>query len=326
MQPPVMPYTRPMVSVVIAAFNCAQTIERAVCSAMEQSVTVEIIIVDDASTDRTWDIINELAAADSRVRIDRCPENSGPSVARNRGIAAATGTWIAILDADDAFLPGRLQRMTMVGERRDADLLCDNLACYDWAAQQIVGSALPLGVDTVTQVGIEQFICNAMTGRSRFDYGQLKPVVRRDFLLAHCLRYPPDLRHGEDFAFIMDCLLADARFTLIGDALYLFTQRIGSISSDLSGQSRTVVNLRAMRDHTLSLFKRPRVRESRILLSLLQKRADAIDHQLSWSRAYPYLRARQPLALMREMMRDWRNWPMLVRHLIRRHQNNYLSS
>jgi succinoglycan biosynthesis protein ExoO len=120
--------------------------------------------------------------------------------------------------------------------------------------------------------------------------------------------------------------LADARFILMGDALYLFTQRIGSISADLSGQSRTVVNLRAMHDHTVSLFKRPRIRESRILLGLLRKRADAIDHQLSWSKAYPYLRARQPLALMREMMRDWRNWPMLVRHLIRRHQNNYLSS
>ncbi|MFD2428671.1 hypothetical protein ACFSUK_12090 [Sphingobium scionense] len=63
------------------------------------------------------------------------------------------------------------------------------------------------------------------------------------------------------------------------------------------------------------------MRGDRRLTALLNRRARAIGQQLSWSRAYPHLRARQPLALMGAMMREWSNWPMLARHLFRRWQN-----
>lgn len=314
---------RPYVSVVIAAYNAQDSIHRAIDSALAQSVTVEVIVVDDASTDRTASIVEERAAADPHVRLVTSPRNGGPAVARNSGIAAARGEWIAILDADDAFLPDRLRKMTTVGERHDVEIVCDNLLFYDWAAGRNAGRALSLPADAVHPVTMPEFVRQSMTGRSRFDYGQLKPIFRARFLASRCLRYPPELRHGEDFAFVLDCMLAGARFMLIGEALYLFTQRVGSLSADLSGQSRTVLNLHAMRDHTLALLARPRVRNDSDLSRLLRRRANAIRYQLSWNRAYPHLRARKPLPLLAAMLSDWRNGPMLVRHLIRRRQNSY---
>ncbi|WP_022683433.1 glycosyltransferase [Sphingobium bisphenolivorans] len=325
MQGSELPGGRPYVSVVIAAYNGEQSVGRAVESALAQSVPVEVIVVDDASTDGTRERVGRLAAQDSRVRLIESPANGGPSTARNLGIAAANGDWIAILDADDAFLPDRLQRMTLVGERHCVDIVCDNLACYDWVAGKVTGHALPLAAEAARRVSVDDFVRESMTGRSRFDYGQLKPLFRRQFLASRCLRYPPELRHGEDFALVLDCLLGGARLLLIGEALYLFTQRIGTASAVSSGQSRTMVNLEAMRDHALSLLVRPRVRRDATLSRLLAKRADAIRDQLIWSRAYPHLRARRPIALLKEMFRDWRNGPMLVRHLVRRHRNRALA-
>ena len=313
----------PSITVVIAAFNAVASLERAVASALAQSMSVEVIIVDDASTDNTLEIADALMLADPRVRLLSSAVNGGPSVARNKGIVAARGEWVAILDADDAFAPDRLRKLSAIGARHDADLVADNLIVYDWAAQAVAGYALPRSKNLIQHIRSVDFVRNAVTGQSRFDFGQLKPIFRRRFLMARCLRYPPELRHGEDFAFILDCLLADGRFVLTTEALYLFTQRFGSISGQISGQSRTSMNLHAMRDHTLGLLDHPRVRGDRIMTALLVKRAKAIRYQLSWNKAYPHLRARKPLALLSALMADWSNWPMLVRHLVRRQQNRY---
>ena len=319
------PDGRPRVSVIIAAYNCEQSIVRAVHSALAQSMPVEVIVVDDASTDRTGELVNSLAVEDRRIRLIESATNGGPAVARNMGIDSANGDWVAILDADDAFLPDRMRRMISLGDCRNADIVCDNLLWFDWAEGKPTGRALPLNAGMEQRVNAEQFVRQSMTGRSQFDYGQLKPVFRRHFLASRCLRYPQELRHGEDFALLMDCLLAGARFHLMGEALYLFTQRIGSVSAASSGQSRTTMNLDAMREHCLSLLGRPSVKRDARLSRLLLRRADAIRDQMNWSRAYSHLRARRSGALLKELIRNWRNGPMLVRHLVRRHRNRSLA-
>jgi succinoglycan biosynthesis protein ExoO len=310
----------PCVSVIIAAYNAQETLARAVASALDQAMPVEVLVIDDASGDDTVRIACNLAETDDRVRLIRSETNGGPSMARNLGLAAAQGEWVAILDADDAFLPGRLARMTMLAERHGADMMVDNLLFYDWQAGRVAGCALDLPDDHVQPLSVTEFVRNSMTGRSPFDYGQLKPLFRNRFLQSRGLRYPVELRHGEDFALAMDALLLGARCMLVGEGGYLFTQRIGAISSDSSGHSRTVLNLQAMRDHTLAMLARPRIRTDAALARLLTKRAQAIRDQASWNRAYPYLRARRPGALLLAMLRDRRSWPMLARHMVRRHR------
>ncbi|HLY45599.1 MAG TPA: glycosyltransferase [Stellaceae bacterium] len=95
------------VSVVIPAHNAAQWIAEAVQSALDQTCPPrEIIVVDDGSTDDTWRVAGRFPPP---VRVVRKP-NGGPASARNFGIAAACGTWIALLDADDRWLANKLER------------------------------------------------------------------------------------------------------------------------------------------------------------------------------------------------------------------------
>jgi glycosyltransferase involved in cell wall biosynthesis len=99
----------PLISVVIPAYNSSKTITRAVESAQNQKdVKVEIIVVDDASTDNTAEVVRSLQKNDSRIRLIRHETNKQVGQARNTGIDAATADWIAFLDADDEWLPEKL--------------------------------------------------------------------------------------------------------------------------------------------------------------------------------------------------------------------------
>lgn len=96
----------PLVSVVIPAYNCGLYIALAVQSALDQDYPhKEIIVVDDGSTDNTLDILAEFG---ERIVVI-CQPNSGVAAARNRGMNAARGALIALLDADDLWLPGKLR-------------------------------------------------------------------------------------------------------------------------------------------------------------------------------------------------------------------------
>lgn len=98
------------VSVVMPAYNAAQTIVGSMRSVLEQShADVELIVVDDRSTDGSWALIQQAAAADPRIVALRQPANAGVASARNAGIQAATGRYIAFLDSDDRWHPSKLQ-------------------------------------------------------------------------------------------------------------------------------------------------------------------------------------------------------------------------
>src|SRR5688500_12700331 len=98
-----MPYMR--ITVVIPAFNSARTISRAVESVLQQNwPSLEIVAVDDGSTDDTMRVLNHLGCPNLRV-VQQA--NAGPAAARNRGVGEAKGEWVAFLDADDEWLPGK---------------------------------------------------------------------------------------------------------------------------------------------------------------------------------------------------------------------------
>lgn len=105
-----MPST-PSISVVIPARNAAATIRRALQSVKDQTRPVdEIIVVDDASSDGS--AVSALSFP--KVRLVRLAEQRGAAAARNAGIAAASGDWIAFLDADDVWLPEKIARQAAV--------------------------------------------------------------------------------------------------------------------------------------------------------------------------------------------------------------------
>ncbi len=124
--PPVSP--GPAVSVVIPTFNAAAFLGDAVASARAQSYPVaEIIVVDDASSDGTAAVAERLG-----VTVVRQPENRGPSAARNAGVARAAGDVVAILDADDAWLPWHVELAVHALDRHPrAAVACTAVTLWD---------------------------------------------------------------------------------------------------------------------------------------------------------------------------------------------------
>lgn len=105
------PVDGPLVSVIVAAYNAAETLPYAVASLLSQTYQrLEIIIVDDASTDATSAIAHELASQDARVSVLRREVNGGVFAARNGGASAANGQYITFHDADDWAHPERIAR------------------------------------------------------------------------------------------------------------------------------------------------------------------------------------------------------------------------
>jgi succinoglycan biosynthesis protein ExoO len=242
MNSPAPPLDDPRCSVVIAAFDAARHVERAVRSALEgQGLAVEVVAVDDASRDGTLAVLRRLAAADPRVRVIEGGVNRGPAAARNLGFAAARGDWIAVLDADDAFLPGRLARLVDRAEREGLDAIADLPVFFDLAAMTPAGRG-PEADGGFETLDLTRFLAGAVDAGEGLDLGLLKPVVSRRLRDAGGWRYPEGVRHGEDFLLYFHALRGGARFGLLREALYLFSTRIGAASGAYSPGSVTRVD------------------------------------------------------------------------------------
>lgn len=121
------------VSVVIAAFNREDVITRAIDSAIGQTVQpLELIVVDDGSTDGTCAAVDRMKAQDARIRLIRSEKNEGAAAARNRGVLSARGDFVAFLDSDDEWLPSHLQRkLSLAWENPDVALLFGAFYVHD---------------------------------------------------------------------------------------------------------------------------------------------------------------------------------------------------
>ena len=101
----------PLVSIIMPAYNSARFISETVKSIQAQTFTDwELLITDDCSTDDTALTINELAASDSRIKLEVLDKNSGCAVARNHSLQRATGRYIAFCDSDDRWVPEKLEK------------------------------------------------------------------------------------------------------------------------------------------------------------------------------------------------------------------------
>jgi succinoglycan biosynthesis protein ExoO len=219
----------PAVSVLIANFNAGRYLFDAIASASRQSLRdIEIIFVDDASTDDSLAIARALARDDARIRILPLSSNSGPSVARNAGLAAAKGKWLAVLDSDDMMHPDRLDRLLDEAVRTGAQLCADDLVVFQEGRRPT--SFLGTHERMPRWLTASEFIVSNQLFGSRPPLGYLKPLVDLAFVRRHNLRYRPDLRIGEDYDFVLQLLARGARYRLTGELGYFYRKHATSVS------------------------------------------------------------------------------------------------
>jgi succinoglycan biosynthesis protein ExoO len=225
----------PDISFIIAAFNAAATIEPAIASALAQhGVTVEVLVVDDCSRDDTAARVAALAQSDPRIVLIRQDRNAGPSAARNRGMAAARGDWIAILDADDLLLPERSGKLLALARQSAGEIVADNAMRFLDEQPEVTWPLLPRTDDGRTVVvDIASYLRGNVMTAGDSNLGYLKPVLSRAFLRAHDIAYDERLRIGEDLNFALRALGAGARFLVTTEPFYRYRVVSGSLSRTL---------------------------------------------------------------------------------------------
>ncbi|WP_457587877.1 glycosyltransferase family 2 protein [Ensifer canadensis] len=298
-----MTKSNPDVSFVIAAYKAAETIARAIDSALAQEgVEVEVIVVDDASPDDTAAVVE--AMTDPRVRLIRLPANRGPGGARNAGLDAARGDWVAILDADDTVRPARLSRMIARARSESADIAVDNLEVFglDGRRERMFADSM---LERTPVLTLAAFIGSNVLFRSTYNFGYMKPAFERRFLEEKRLRFRQDIRIGEDYILLASALAEGGRCVVDPSAGYRYHIREGSISrvlelrhvdamiaADADFLSTHAVNAGAM---TMQRKRSRSLQEARAFLTLVEhiksrSLRGAVTTALSSPRALRHLR------------------------------------
>jgi glycosyltransferase involved in cell wall biosynthesis len=214
----------PTFSVIIPAHNAERTVGNAIGSALAQKVgDLEVLVVDDGSTDGTSSVLERFAAADPRVRHFR-QANAGVSAARNRALAEARGSYASLLDSDDALLPGYLETMEETLDRHpDAGFA----HCDFWILDDETGrlSTWPLGRLELPADPTEAL--RTALRRNVFHYGA---TVRMD-VLHEVGHFRSDLRAAEDLELFLRILACGYRAVRAPGRLSVWRSRGGSLSS-----------------------------------------------------------------------------------------------
>jgi succinoglycan biosynthesis protein ExoO len=223
---------RPIVSVIIAAFNAEEYIVTAVSSALSQTMTqLEVIVVDDGSTDATVSRIQSIH--DERVRLYTLASNQGPSFCRNYAIERAQGDWIAILDSDDWWDPTRLDVLLGCAIQNQAHVVCDDLYLVKDETSTPQNTYLKSRETVIGRVHELTTISPLMMIHD--DYGVLQPLIQADFLRKNSIGYKDSHRFGEDFVLLLDCLMAGAKMMLYPVPYYYY--RYGHASASASAEN-----------------------------------------------------------------------------------------
>ena len=234
--------TAPDVSFVIAAYNAEETLESAIDSALSQvDVSLEVIVVDDCSSDGTRELALRCRDRDDRVKLIVQPANGGPAAARNAGFDAATGRWIAVLDADDTIHPQRLKRMIARAEAMDARIVVDNIDVVPLEGGEPTAMFSRADLEARKTLELADFIQSDVIFGSTFNFGYMKPIFRRDFLNEHGLRFDENLRIGEDYILLASAIASGGICAIEPEAGYVYHLRHGSISRVLKPEHLTAM-------------------------------------------------------------------------------------
>lgn len=207
--------TAPDVTVVVIAFNDARRLTRAVTSVQRQTLrNLEIIVIDDASTDDTESLVGILAVSDPRIRYERLAQNSGGcSAPRNRGLDLARAPWVMFCDSDDEYERHACKNLLEAAERLDADIVCGTAERVDVASGRTKRWRPEVHEVEVVADGLTAF------PELLYDTISVNKIYRRVLLVDSEIRFPEGLLF-EDQLFTLEAFAAARRVAAIPEVVY----------------------------------------------------------------------------------------------------------
>lgn len=225
------------VSVIMPAWKSADFIEASIESVLDsQGVSLELIIVDDASPDDTFAVVQRCAASDPRIRIDRLERNGGPSAARNRALELAQGRYVAVVDSDDTLAKARLQKLVGLADEGDHDIVIDNMIEVSADGDRLSDKPF-LNSSTYsrpTAITLDMYVRANQPMKGGDNLGYLKPLFRRATLERLNARYDEQLRNSEDYYLVATLLAQGASMTYTPYQGYFYRRAASSTSHRLT--------------------------------------------------------------------------------------------
>ena len=222
------------VSVIVPVYQAQAHLRLCLDSLLAQTFKdLEILCVDDGSTDQSPGILEEFARQDSRVKVLR-QENAGPGAARNAGLEAAAGEYVLFLDADDFFEPALIETLLARARETGADIVI----CRASGLDNATGQAVDLSWMLKTQLLPGSCFAPAQIPEQlfQFTYGHAwDKLYRADFLRESALRFP-DLPNSEDLVFVFQSLALARRIAIVDQALVHY--RMNQTGSVQNGRTR----------------------------------------------------------------------------------------
>lgn len=226
---------KPNLSIIVPCYNVAPWLARCV-SGMKSDIPLEILLVDDGSTDETPALCDALAAADSRIRVLH-QENAGVSDARNAGLSDARGEYVWFVDGDDAIVPGAIDFLWATAQGEKPDLI--GFSCQRFlpdGREELWAYPHPAGLYTGEE--LEKLRLDAICFANVLDYSKSRMgsawslLCRREFLLEQGLRFAPTQEIlNEDYLFVLQAMYAAEKVRILHQVCYHYLLRSGSLST-----------------------------------------------------------------------------------------------
>lgn len=217
-------------SFIIPVYNVEDYLHQCIDSILNQYTDeVEIILVDDGSTDKSGKICDEYKECNCDIKIIH-KKNGGASSARNMGMQYATGKYIAFVDSDDYIAKNAIQKILDWTNDSTADLCFMNAKKHYYN-----GKNADIGDKLVRQNIINKSkdeVTSFLASRPRFSGSACSKVFNRSFLLENSLCFPNDRRVSEDLIFVLECIIKAEKFDYLDFDYYYYRQdRTNSTSS-----------------------------------------------------------------------------------------------
>ncbi len=243
----------PLVSVIVPVYNAEGTLHACVKSIIEQSYpNIEIILVNDGSSDDSLNVCHALAAGDERIRIVDKP-NSGVSASRNAGIENAQGKYLQFIDSDDYLSSDSTRLMVECAEQTECDLVMAEFYRVD--GKHIVASTNIPGGQMLDK---HEFARRLMNSPLNFYYGVMwNKLYRRAIIMDNNIRCCTDLNCCEDFLFNIDYYMRMNTVCTLDTPVYYYVNRKGSLANsyDSIAPQRVFKMRRTMYESYKQLFE-----------------------------------------------------------------------
>ena len=210
-----------LISVVVRVYNVAAYLRQCLSSIVSQTYDhLQIIVVDDGSTDGCGAICDEYAAQDSRIEVFHLP-NIGQASARNYALKKARGQWVGCVDGDDWIAPDMMEKMLTAAKKEDADLaVCGVVYAYSDGTRELPITTKYMVLDH------KDGAMDVCFGENRLRQNIWNKLVKRS-----CIPelYVPKWQSYQDMLFLTEFLLKTERIVLLDNNLYYYRQQTGSV-------------------------------------------------------------------------------------------------